>query len=285
MRRLAASAVLAVLLAPRPVLADVTKDQCIEANVRGQDLRKNGKLSAAHEQLQLCSNASCPALVRDDCARRLDEVDKVQPTIVFVAKDASGNDVAAVAVAIDGRPLTARLDGSELPVDPGEHVFTFTISGQPPVSRTLVLAAGQKDRREEVILGGGAPSPIPRPSGGQRAHLVVTGADAATISIDGHVVATGRLDTSLAPGPHELLVTGAGMRPYRAEIDLRDGETRTLEVSLEAEHRTAVWPWIAGGVVVVAGAVVGGYFLFKSSPAAPAAPPDPLGSLQLASFR
>ncbi|MGO9835014.1 MAG: hypothetical protein ACLP1X_12435 [Polyangiaceae bacterium] len=285
MRRLVASAVVLLSLAPGSAFADVTKDQCIEANARGQELRQDGKLSAAREQLRLCGNPACPAMVRDDCTRRLDELDKVQPTIVFVAKDAAGRDVAGVAVAIDGKPLAARLDGAELRVDPGEHVFMFTAPGQPPVSRTLVLAAGEKDRREEVVVGGVAPIPAPHPPQAQPAHLVVTASDAATIAIDGQVVATGRLDASEAPGPHELLVTGSGMRPYKAEIDLRDGETRTLEVSLEAEHHTMLWPWIAGGAAVVAGAIVGGYFLFKSSPGAPANPPDQLGSATVAAFR
>jgi hypothetical protein len=273
-------------LASAPAFADVTKNQCIEANTRGQELRRDGKLSAAREQLRLCANPACPALVRDDCARRLDELDKIQPTIVFVTKDAAGNDVAGVAVAVDGRPLAARLDGSELLVDPGEHVFTFTAPGQPPISRTLLLAAGEKDRRQEVVVGGGAATPAPaaHPSQVQPAHLVVTAADAATIAIDGQVVTTGRLDASEALGPHELLVTGPGMRPYKAEIDLREGETRTVEVSLEAEHRTMLWPWIAGGAAVVAGAIVGGYFLFKSSPDHPAALSGDLATVHFSAF-
>lgn len=281
----ASLAVTGVLFTSTPALADVTKAQCIEANAMGQDLRRDGKLSAAREQLRLCASTACPALVRDDCARRLDEIDRVQPTIVFVAKDSSGKDVAGVAVAVDGKPLVARLDGVELSVDPGEHVFTFTAPGQSPIGVTLVLAAGEKDRRQEVVVGGPVPTPAPHPSQVQPAHLVVAAAGAATISIDGQVVATSRLDASEAPGPHELLVTKAGMLPYKAEIDLRDGETRTLEVSLEAEHHAMLWPWIAGGAAVAAGAIVGGYFLFKSSPAAPAPPPDQFGSATVASFR
>lgn len=40
----------------------------------------------------------------------------MQPTIIFVAKDAAGGDVAGVMVAIDGKP-GVRLEGAELPVD------------------------------------------------------------------------------------------------------------------------------------------------------------------------
>jgi hypothetical protein len=131
----------------------MTKDQCVDANGAGQELRRIGKLSAAREQLSSCASASCPAIVRDDCARRLDELEKVQPTIAFQVKDASGADRSDVRVTMDGNLLTERLDGSALPVDMGEHVFRFEVAGQPPVTRTLILTEGEKSRRERVSLG------------------------------------------------------------------------------------------------------------------------------------
>jgi hypothetical protein len=265
--------------------AETTKQQCIDANVKGQDLRRDGKLAAAREQLQACAAPSCPALIRDDCARRLDDVNKLQPTIVFVAKDGVGQDVAGVTVAVDGKPQRGTLDGTELQVDPGAHVFKFTAPGKPPIDRTFVLALGEKDRREQLVVDATPVSPTPAPPA-HPGHLVVTTGEAGVIAVDGQVVAKGRLDASEVPGPHDLLITAQGMVPYKAQIDLKEGETRTLEVSLQAEHRTEPWPWIAGGAVVVAGAIVGGYFLFKSSPSSgPAPPPDPLGSAQLSVFR
>jgi hypothetical protein len=67
-RRLCLTAPLAALLAfaAHPVLADMTKDQCIDANGKGQELRREGKLSEARDQLRACANAACPAMVRDD---------------------------------------------------------------------------------------------------------------------------------------------------------------------------------------------------------------------------
>ena len=59
-----------------------------------------------------------------------------------------------------------------------------------------------------------------------------------------------------------------------------------MNVTLESEkHGGSVWPWVAGGAAVVAGAVVGGYFLFKTQPAAAPLPPDQLGSLTLSAWR
>ena len=53
--------------------------------------------------------------------------------------------------------------------------------------------------------------------------------------------------------------------PYRAQVELRDGETRSMHVTLQnAAHAPPVWPWIAGGAAVVVGASLGAYFLFHS---------------------
>jgi hypothetical protein len=78
------------------------------------------------------------------------------PTVVFLAKDATGNDVSAVRVTIDGAPLTDRLDGRALAVDLGEHLFRFEPGQGPVVTKKLVIHEGEKDRREMVLLAGAA---------------------------------------------------------------------------------------------------------------------------------
>src|ERR1019366_5379973 len=114
--------------------------------------------------------------------------------------------------------------------------------------------------------------------------LTVTEAG-ATVAVDDRPPSQGRFDGQLPVGTHDVRVTEPGKVPYRVQLELRDGETRTVQVTLETEkHAAAVWPWIVGGAVVAAGAVVGGYFLFKSSPSTPATPPDPLGALPLSAW-
>jgi hypothetical protein len=142
-----------IVFASAPARADVTKDQCVDANGEAQDLRREGKLSVAREKLRLCANAACPAIVRDDCTKRLDELERAQPTIAFEVKDASGADVSAVKVTVDGKALTDRLDGTALRVDVGQHVFTFDVAGQAAVTRTLVVTEGEKGRREVLAIG------------------------------------------------------------------------------------------------------------------------------------
>jgi hypothetical protein len=142
----------AALTAALPATGDATKDQCVDANTKGQELRISGKLLAARDQFRTCAAHECPTVVRADCTRRLDELDARLPTIIFVAKDGAGGDLAGVRVSVDGHALTDKLDGSALEVDPGDHVFSFGIVGQPTVERRFVLTEGEKGRRERIVV-------------------------------------------------------------------------------------------------------------------------------------
>jgi hypothetical protein len=93
----------AVLLLPSYVeAAEPSKDECIAANDAGQDLRRAGKLHAAHEKLAFCVSTSCPGPVREDCAQRLTEVDGVMPSLVFEAKDRAGSKGSSGGATFDG---------------------------------------------------------------------------------------------------------------------------------------------------------------------------------------
>jgi len=113
-------------------------------------------------------------MVRDDCALRLDQLERLQPTVVFDAKDALGNDLSDVRVTIDGQPLAETLQGTSLQVDPGEHTFAFETPGRPSVIRSFVLHEGEKARRERIVLAasytettasGLSPAPTAWPNG------------------------------------------------------------------------------------------------------------------------
>jgi hypothetical protein len=126
-----------------------TKQQCVAANESAQDLQNAGKLRDAEVQLATCTNKACPGVVRDDCAERLRQVQAAIPTVVFILHDSDGLDVGPSSVVeMDGAPLPAVLDGTPIPVDPGDHVFTFTVAGRPPAMRRIALRAGERLRRE-----------------------------------------------------------------------------------------------------------------------------------------
>jgi hypothetical protein len=137
-------------------------------------------------------------MVRRDCLERRNDLDRAQPTIAFDVKDASGGDVSAVRVSVDGHPLADSLDGRGLRVDPGEHTFTFTASGAPPVVRKLVIKEGEKDRIERIDLPPVAPA----------AKTTTTTTDTGPRSTESPPAPdTGPRDTESPPAPD----TGDGM--------------------------------------------------------------------------
>jgi hypothetical protein len=142
-----------------PARADVTKSQCVDANSNGQALRLQGKLAAARSDLLFCTNPSCPAIVRADCAQRVDELEHAQPTIVFDVKDGHGADRIGVRVSIDAGPSSDPLDGTALRVDPGEHAFTFAVTGEEPQTRRFLIKEGEKGRRERIVIGSAQETP------------------------------------------------------------------------------------------------------------------------------
>jgi hypothetical protein len=129
-----------------------TKNQCIDANESAQPLRKAGKLREAEARLLVCVRPSCPAVVRDDCAQRLSEVRAAEPTVVFVVRDESDHDLSNVRVTMDGVELAAKLDGTAIAVDPGEHLFVLETDGRLKEARTLKLNEGEKGRQERIVL-------------------------------------------------------------------------------------------------------------------------------------
>jgi hypothetical protein len=92
--------------------ADVPKAECIAANTAAQDARRDMKFSSAREQLRKCADPSCPSIVRDDCTKRLDEIERVQPTVIFSVVDAAGSDVVDVKVSVDGKVIADKLVGA-----------------------------------------------------------------------------------------------------------------------------------------------------------------------------
>jgi hypothetical protein len=146
---------------PVLALASPSKQQCVDDNAEAQELRRHGRFADASERLNRCAVEACPAIVTDDCTRRLDDLKKAQPSLIFEVRSLTGADIISVRVAVDGRLLADHLDGTPLNVDPGAHVFTFEIPGQPPVTRHLLVREGEAARHEPVVIGGPSLSPTP----------------------------------------------------------------------------------------------------------------------------
>jgi hypothetical protein len=132
--------------------ADPTTPECLAANDGSINLRRAHKLRAARAQSLICIAASCPAEIRRECSRRVEAINAAIPTVVFETVDATGNDLAAVKVTIDGEALVEHLEGTALSIDPGPHAFTFEAAGKAVAKKDLVILEGQKDRRVHVEL-------------------------------------------------------------------------------------------------------------------------------------
>jgi hypothetical protein len=149
-------AFLTLAWAGRALAAASTAGECVSASNASAELRVDHKLRKAREQLLTCVAASCPVVVRDECMKRMDQVVAEIPTVVFHATDGEGHELSAVKVTMDDEVLNDHLDGSAMALDPGEHRFTFETAGRPPLTKTILVHEGDKDRAEAVVL---APAP------------------------------------------------------------------------------------------------------------------------------
>jgi hypothetical protein len=151
------------------------KMACVEASERAQHLRTDGKLAEARSALITCASEKCPAVVRNDCKAWLGELETARPSVVVSARTAGGRDLADVRVFIDGKPVSERLDGKAIYVDPGSHTFRYEAAGAPPVEDTLLVREGEKSRVVTVTFqtGDGPKEPAlhPGPEGGGRSGL------------------------------------------------------------------------------------------------------------------
>jgi hypothetical protein len=159
-----ASVGVALSLADVSQAGDPTTFECLTASENAIKLRGQRHLHAARKQFLVCAAVTCPVDVRIDCAQKVEDINRVAPSIVFEAKDGAGNDLASVRVSMDGNLLVDRLDGSALPVDPGEHTFTFEAAGQPSFDKTFIIREGERERHERVLVATAPPTPPPGPT-------------------------------------------------------------------------------------------------------------------------
>jgi len=140
-----ASTLLLASALARPAFAD-DKAQCLDAYEKAQRVRQEGKLRESRTQLAVCSREVCPASIRKDCGRWLDDVEQGIPTIILRATGEQGEDLKEVSVAMDGEVIATSLTGGAVAIDPGSHKFEFRRAGKAPVTVEAVIAEGDKRR-------------------------------------------------------------------------------------------------------------------------------------------
>lgn len=136
---------LAVTQAPSP------KAACLHAADEGQRVRDQGRFREAREHFLLCAAERCPALVRRECEKWVEEVQRRQPTVVFRPIDSAGRDVVDARIWVDGAEVK-RHEGRAVSLDPGVHLFRFEAVGARPTELKVLIQEGAKNRILEARL-------------------------------------------------------------------------------------------------------------------------------------
>jgi len=225
------------------------KQACIDATEAAQQLRIDGKLTAARERLLACARPECPLIVRQDCSQWLSEVVAALPTVVLGARDAQGHDLFDVRVSVDGAPLVDRLDGRPLVVDPGRHVFRFERAAAPALELAVLVRAGEQNREVTVAFSAPvasvpfAPTAAPPPPGAE-VRASSGGASPLVWVLGGTAVAA--LGTSLG------FLIGQDVE-YNHLASICGGHCTPDQISPVSTERTvAAWTAVAGGVSLAA---------------------------------
>jgi hypothetical protein len=259
------------LLVPEIARAEnPTVEECLSASEGAVQSGQAHKLRAARARYIACSAPSCPGEIKKECVARVDQISRQIPTILFVVKDGSGADLAAVSVAMDGESLADRLDGTALAVDPGKHTFTFAAVGYPIRTKTIFVHEAEKDLREELIMQPAASArPLPvavmddAPKGGlgtaRVVALVLGGVGVVGLGLGAAFGGVALSQKSSA----EVACPGAACAT-------RDGSNDWSHAALSGDVSTV-------GFIVGAAALAGGLTLWLAAPARSGTPPPKVG--------
>lgn len=204
--------------------APPSKEECVEAHGKGQDAREAGQFSQASKYFLTCAQATCPALVQSDCARFVDDMTRLQPSVTFVARDSAQNDLPDTSVFIDGAQVATRLgDGKTHDLDPGRHDVRFVHAGKE-ITLNVVVTQGEKGRAligvfpsatspatagPTPVSGMPLPTPMPSPAAPEAKRsagpLVLVGVGAAALVAGGVLlgVGLGKVPANCSLSTHE----------------------------------------------------------------------------------
>ncbi len=139
-----------VLLFASKAQAD-ERAECVTAHEEGQVARREGHFSRAREAFATCQRDACPAAIRSRCSEYARDLEAAQPTVVVVARDATGADAGGARVSIDGaQPVD--VSGMGLRLNPGKHTFAVTAPGLLPAEKTVTLSEGIKGMQAVITL-------------------------------------------------------------------------------------------------------------------------------------
>jgi PEGA domain len=267
---------------PPTSLSQSLQGEAKEAYDSGNLLVSNGDFAGALTKLRQAYEASKdPRLLYEMalCEKELRRYAPMQSLLERYLREAEGTIPEDIRAAVEQALVAIKSLVATVTVTAIEPEATVLVDGEvvgmTPLPAPLILDLGKHtivakkagfETSEQTldVVGGGVASValvlIVRPHVGQ---LVITSDADATIKVDDRVVGAGHFEGQLEPGSHAVELSERGKETYRAVIELHDGETRTVQVTLDDRKHPSFWPWLIGGAAVVAGAAVGSYFLFK----------------------
>jgi hypothetical protein len=230
---------------------DLSKDPRLLFNmaVCERDLRAYARMQSLLVRYEKEAGADLPAEDKADVDAALAAIHDLVATVNLTANEAEAS------VIVDGEAVGVTPLAAPLVVDLGKHTLAVKKPGFKTVDQAIEVAGGNETKVAITLVSESRPAEL----------RIVTAAE-ATVVVDKKQIARGHFEGMLAPGTHEVQVSALGKKTYDVQVTLGDYEERTMTVTLEDERRgLGIWPWIVGGAVVSAGAVVGGYFLFRPS--------------------
>jgi hypothetical protein len=234
------------------------------------------------------------------CEKNLRRYTRMLNTIDALLKDESPLLTEADRKEAADLAQTAQAFVSPLKLTVSEGSATVFIDdeevGSTPLEKPVLLDVGTRKiritkpgfkevvRSEEVAGGSDVVIDVKLEKEVHEGRLRIVAGPKDSIVLDGKVVGVGRYEGVVPSGDHALRVTAPGMADYKADVHVQDDKLRELRVSLTplpASGGSLTWLWIAGGAVLVAGAVVGGVFLFQPTQEPAVKGTLPPGTVQL----
>jgi hypothetical protein len=148
--------------------------------------------------------------------------------------------------------------GAQVALGDGEWVEAPAVLDVKPGRYTLRLSApGHFPENVEVFAVEGRAVSVNLNLKPKPALVSVRAPEGAQVSIDGRVEGPAPLfsPVSIGAGKHLVAVSERGAYPFEQAIDLREGESATVEAELEpTAQRTTAWYLLGGGAVLSAAA-------------------------------
>jgi hypothetical protein len=240
-----------VILAAAPRASRATEpgksaEACIAEHEGALRDRKGGAWQRARAGFRSCSDAGCPALVREACERLAVDLEDKIPRLVVRAIDHRGRDVEAATLRVDGERVVDKLDGRAIELDPGRHVVRID-RGAKHATTTLVMREGDHPRTVTLRLPGPPAKRKPPADTGYEvptASWVLGGFGVAGLAAFAVAAALGKaeqdeLESTCAPSCSPEAIDAMRSRYLAADISLILGASAL----------------VAGGVVAIAAAL------------------------------